>query len=191
MKAEYDEIGMDAPLEAFAKPRRMPRQKPHRSTQVVATPWELIDYAEERWGKITWDLAATRKNCKVRFPGFEKQVDRNARYGPGARHEDALKMNWAKKKGTLWLNPEFGQINVWAQKCAETQLRADSRILLLVPASVGSNWWADFVDQRSDVEFLRPRVKFVGHKQGYPKDLALCVYSGLHSHSYTCVRWSK
>jgi phage N-6-adenine-methyltransferase len=170
------------------RPRVMPLQKPHRSQQVVSTPWSLIHYVEKRWGKITWDLAATAGNCKTRLP-TGLLVNREARYGPGARHENALKMNWSLKRGTLWLNPPFGDIGPWAEKCATTELAPDSRIVLLVPASVGSIWWAYCVDKRSDIQFLRPRVIFRKHKQGYPKDLALCVYGSLKTHSYTCVRW--
>jgi phage N-6-adenine-methyltransferase len=169
--------------------RVMPPQKPHRSIQVVSTPWALIDYVESRWGKLTWDLAATAGNCKVRFPGFEKTVNRDARYGPGAPFEDALRMNWGRKKGTLWLNPEFGNIAPFAEHSAETQLHPNSRIVMLVPAAVGTLWWANFVDKKADVEFIRPRVVFRKHKQGYVKDLALCVYNHLRTHSYSCARW--
>lgn len=164
------------------KPRKMPRQKPHRSKQDVSTPWELIRYVESRWGEITWDLAATHGNCKVRG-------NRDARYGPGAKHEDALKMNWGKKHGTLWLNPRFGNIAPFAKKCAETELWPETRIVMLVPAAVSTLWWVRYVDQKADVEFIRPRVKFRGHKQGYIKDLALVAYSGLKTHSYSCTRY--
>ena len=62
--------------------RVMPAQKPHRSVQVVETPWEFIDAVEKRFGKIVFDLAATLDNCKVRKPAFKKGY---YHYGPGSR----------------------------------------------------------------------------------------------------------
>ena len=68
-----------------------------------------------------------------------------------------------------------------------TQTKATT--FLLVPASVGSNWWMHWVHQRASVRFLNPRVTFIGHAQGYPKDLALCVYDG--KFGYECWRWKE
>jgi phage N-6-adenine-methyltransferase len=160
-------------------PRQMPAQKPGRSVQVVETPWELIDAIESRWGAITFDLAATAQNCKVRhFPEM--------RFGP---EEDSLTREWTSLLGNLWLNPPFGGIEPWAKKCF-VSLGPERRIFFLVPASVGSNWWAKWVHEKAAVKFLGPRVTFVGHTQGYPKDLALCIYSD-EKPGYECWRWKK
>jgi hypothetical protein len=51
-----------------------------------------------------------------------------------------------------------------------------ARILLLVPASVGANWFQNHVAPNAHVIELVGRVKFVGHKQGFPKDLVLCAF---------------
>ena len=51
-----------------------------------------------------------------------------------------------------------------------------SRILLLVPASIGANWFAEHVHQRAYVLALQGRLTFDGHTQSFPKDLILAVY---------------
>lgn len=171
----------------FVSKRQMPKQKPGKSEQVVVTPWELVDAVEARFGKLRFDLAATRENCRVR-----RDYGYPCWYGPDSPvGRDSLKKNWSKRKGLCWLNPPYGNIAPWAQKCAELEPRVGRSVFLLVPASVGSNWWAEFVDRRCDVYFLGPRVVFEGHRQGYPKDLALCHYNGLGTHSYECWRWRK
>lgn len=83
--------------------------------------------------------------------------------------------------GLLWLNPPYGNITPWAAKCAETA--ADPRflwrtLLLLVPASVDSNWYIEHVHSRAYVMPLSPRIKFVGHPQPYPRPLMLCTFGG-------------
>jgi hypothetical protein len=50
------------------------------------------------------------------------------------------------------------------------------QIVVLVPASVGSNWWKEHVHREAWVLFLNRRITFEGHTAGYPKDLALIVY---------------
>jgi phage N-6-adenine-methyltransferase len=155
------------------------------SKQDVETPLALIRAVERRFGPIVCDLAATADNKK----GVGDFI------GPD---RDSLAQPWADLywSGTLWLNPEFGDVAPWAEKCAfESRLRSGV-IAMLVPASVGSNWWADHVHQKAMVLALTPRVKFVGHSAAFPRDLALCVYGnestgfdvwdwGLHDRFFT------
>jgi hypothetical protein len=158
----------------------MPVQKPGRSVQIVATPRELLDAVEARFGKITFDLAATRENAVVPGGWF---------YGPGSTHgKDALVEDWSKWRGNLWLNCEYGDIKTWAAKCFMTSSeKPRGHIFLLIPASVGSNWWGTFVDRRAAVYFLSPRVVFQGHTASYPKDIALVHFGG--KPGYACWRW--
>lgn len=170
-------------------PRVMPVQKPGKSEQTVETPWELIDAIEGHYGPMTFDLAATRENCKVRTkPRGLLYKPTDMRYGPGSRFgHDALKEDWNDLvAGNFWLNPPYGSIAPWAERCS---LQKKGKIFFLIPASVGSNWWASFVDTVAEVRFLSPRLTFVGHTASYPKDIALCVYGS--QPDYTCWRWKK
>ena len=168
-------------------PRVMPAQKPHRSEQIVGTPWELIDVVEARFGRLHFDLAATADNCKVRNGG---KVMRNARFGPDSPEgTDALTQDWsALGKNLCWLNPPYGNIKEWAAKCFMAGRRGP-QIFFLIPASVGSNWWAEYVDQQAFVYFLSPRLVFQNHTSSYPKDIALCHYNGPRKAGYECWRW--
>ena len=168
--------------------RSMPAQKPGKSEQVVATPWELIDAVEKRFKRLCFDLAATHGNVKVRFPSRGKTIDQSY----FNRGQDSLSQEWFRLKGNLWLNPPFGDIAPWAKKCAATGLSNHGlAVLFLIPASVGSNWWAEHVDKKADVYFLSPRVTFVGHSSSYPKDLALCRYHRGTKGLYECWRWKN
>ncbi|MCL2777747.1 MAG: phage N-6-adenine-methyltransferase [Polyangiaceae bacterium] len=150
------------PLAQWSKPRSGASLNRHRSEQDVETPPELIAAVERRFGPIETDLAATKENKKGPFFVTPE--------------EDSLSLDWDKvvSHHIAWLNPPYGNIAPWARKCAEYQ--GEGRIALLVPASVGSEWYARYVDGRALVLSLRPRVKFVGHKQPFPKDLILAVY---------------
>jgi hypothetical protein len=47
---------------------------------------------------------------------------------------------------------------------------------MLTPASVSTEWFNDSVHGQALVLAIRPRIKFVGHADPYPKDLILSCY---------------
>lgn len=147
--------------------RAMPLQKPHRSEQVVRTPPEFIWAVQERFGDIAVDLAASNDNAVV--PTF---------CGPGSNFPDALDglSAWHLFDGLCWLNPPYTSIGQWAFKCMMEAMLGAS-VALLVPASVGAKWFNEYVRPCAYVLELTPRLKFVGHKSSYPKDLILAVYT--------------
>ena len=149
-----------------------------QSNQDYETPWELIRAVEKRFGQLTIDLAATEANRKC--PVFISP------------EQNSLGEQWGERVvGTAWLNPPFGDITPWALKCAAWlgYRSPGSIIIMLTPASVGSNWWRDCVHNRSQVFFLNGQIKFVGAKDYYPKDCALSVF-GLNP-GYEVWNWRR
>lgn len=144
-----------------------------QSVQDVETPKDLLDAVVRRWGPLAIDLAATRENRKAdRWLGPGSPIAEDSLSGE-------LRGFWTSQiDGAAWLNPPFGDLGPWVRRCSSWLGCRNSRgrTLLLVPASVGSNWWRDHVHEKAAVHFLNGRVKFVGHSGPYPKDLALCVY---------------
>ncbi len=140
-----------------------PRQKPGKSRQDFGTPMEFIDAVVKRFGPLAWDLAAHAGNHKC-----DLYFDETA---------NSLRQDWTQLRGNLWLNPPFGDIGTWARKCAESVngLGHGTKILMLTPASVGSNWFAEHVHHRALVLGVNPRMSFDG-KDPYPKDLMLSVF---------------
>lgn len=153
-----------------------------KSEQVVSTPREFIMAVQKKFGRIKLDLAANAENS-VTEGDFEGKF-----YGPGSvMGENSLVSDWSIKDCVRWLNPPFAAIALWAQKCSYF---SDHRAwtLLLVPASIGTNWWMSHVDGKCMVYGLSPRITFVGSKDPYPKDLALCAY-GYGAKGYSSWRW--
>lgn len=130
------------------------------SKQDYETPREFMRAVARRFGPIEFDLAASEENKKAIYCYSEDN--------------DALSKDWSERDGLLWLNPPFANIEPWARKCAESASPL-TRILLLVPASVGSEWFAAHVYPHAMVYALRPRLSFDG-KNPFPKDLILAAY---------------
>lgn len=153
-----------------------PVQKPGKSRQDYGTPWPFVRACGLRFGMPEWDLAASVENRKA------------TNYF--AEGHDSLKQDWTRLDGVLWLNPPFRNIEPWARKCALTSKRRRGFILLLTPASIGTEWFADHVNGKAMVLGLRPRLVFEGETDAYPKDLSLSVFGyGLHGFDTWC--WNE
>jgi phage N-6-adenine-methyltransferase len=145
------------------------------SKQDYGTPRDFLDAVERRFGKISFDLAAHKRNTVV--PDFY------------SKREDSLKQAWYLNSGNLWLNPPFGTIPKWAKKCAEEAHRG-ARILFLVPASVGSEWFYEHCYHKALVLPLRQRITFRGQTHGFMKDLMLVAY-GFGKTGFQPWRWKE
>ncbi len=146
----------------------MPAQRPGKSKQDYGTPIELIRAVEKRWGALTLDLAASEHNAKA--PYYFTAED------------DFLKQDFTSGAGLpdgalCWLNPPFENLGPWMAKCAVDAAKG-AQIIMLVPASVGSEWFATHVwpCPFSKVIALRPRLTFEGCKDPYPKDCMLILW---------------
>ncbi len=139
----------------------VPAQKPHRSHQEVETPAALIASVEHRFGPIDFDLAASPQNAKAtRF--YTKE-------------DDTLSQDWTLEGVRVaWLNCEFGDARRYAKKCESVRLLR-RWTLLLVPMGT-QDWACEHVWGKAFVLKLKGRVTFVGHPQGFPKDLVLAAF---------------
>jgi phage N-6-adenine-methyltransferase len=143
--------------------------------QVVGTPWEFITAVEKKFGYLSIDLAATDENAKaIRWITPE---------------QDTFKQNWAEMLdgGRGWLNPEFDPLKTWTAKCALEQQRG-AEILVLTPASIGANWFWEYVQPYATV-YSVGRMIFEGSVDPYPKDLILSHYNQNPNHELQRWRW--
>jgi len=159
----------------------------HRSKQDVGTPPEFLAALVDRFGPINLDLAANQENrvCEQWL-------------GPGSQlGEDALAVDWAMlpERGVVmghwFLNPPHGNVAPFVKKCAEQATSMPGAITVLVQAAVGTNWFADHVEGKALVEPIRPRLKFVGQKDPYPKDLMILVYGRWERPGFHTWRWDE
>lgn len=144
-----------------------------KSRQDYETPEDFLAAVQKRFGIINCDLAARADNAKGP-KWFDEAVD-------------SLTVDWHRTEGNLWLNPPFDNISPWAEKCA-VESEKGAKILFLTPASVGSNWFSNFVFNKAHVLFLNKRLTFVGAKDAYPKDCILSCY-GFGKPGFDVWRW--
>ena len=142
----------------------MPVQKPGKSRQDYGTPPDLLAAVRERLCIVDFrcDLAADSTN-RVCVPYITEE-------------QDSLVTDWPETKGGwCWLNPPYKDIEPWVAKAVASTTHCQT--VVLVPASVGSNWWKTYVEGFCYQLFLNPRVTFVGETAAYPKDCAILLYT--------------
>jgi len=85
---------------------------------------------------------------------------------------DGLKQEWT---GSCWMNPPYGRgINAWVKKAYESSL-AGATVVCLLPARTDTAWWHDYCI-KGDIEFIRGRLKFGGHKNSAPFPSAVVTF---------------
>jgi phage N-6-adenine-methyltransferase len=158
----------------------MPIQKPGRSKQDYQTPPEFIKAVKNRLhiDEFKVDLAADFGNAQAPLWFNEEQ--------------DSFKQNWAEaaKGGWAWLNPPYANITPWVEK-AKQEADNGAHVAVLVPASVGANWWLHWVEPWAWQVYLNGRLTFVGETAPYPKDCALLLYTPWGFAGHEIWRWNN
>ncbi len=161
--------------------KRDPQNQGHR------TPPEFLHAVQRRFGRITFDLAATEDHQALGVDYyFTPEVD--------SLKQDWSSVDvWAMRNHELgkpppmrvsWLNPPFSHITPWVEKLATECRTLPWWTLCLVPASMGSKWWDQHVLNKC-VALGVTRMTFVGSDNSYPKDLALLCYGyGVSGHGF-------
>lgn len=164
-----------------------PQQKPGRSKQDYTTPVAFLDAVARQFGRIDLDLACGPDNMVAEY-GVTEEID-------SLTQDWADPMYWSRSGNVTvsgdtirvaFLNPPFANIRPWAAKLATCRW-LPRWTLMLVPASMGSAWWADHVLNKT-MTYGIPRLAFGGQEgktELYPKDLALvCAGYGVSGSGY-------
>lgn len=77
---------------------------------------------------------------------------------------DGLEIDWLEYKH-IFVNPPYSNIYLWAKKCYDTLSQAkekniDIEIHLLIPARTDTIYFHDYIYNKSEIEFIKGRLKF-------------------------------
>jgi phage N-6-adenine-methyltransferase len=127
-------------------------------TDLWATPQDFFDKLNDLHG-FELDVCATPDNAKC-----------NKYYTVA---DDGLAQQW---QGVCWMNPPYGRdIKAWMKKAYESSLNG-AKVVCLVPARTDTQWWHDYA-MKGQIEFIKGRLKFGGHKDSAPFPSAVVVFA--------------
>ena len=69
---------------------------------------------------------------------------------------------------TVFCNPPYSKISAWVEKAYMESLKDNTIVVMLIPARTDTRYFHDFIYHRSEVRFIRGRLKFGDAKNNAP-----------------------
>ena len=124
-------------------------------TDVWATPQDFFDKINLEFN-LDLDVCAIPENAKC-----EKF------FSP---EQDGLKQEW---DGNCWMNPPYGkEIGKWVKKAYESK----SLVVALLPARTDTKWFHDYIYGKTEIRFIKGRLKFGGSSNSAPFPSMLVIW---------------
>ena len=131
-------------------------------TDEWATPQDLFDELNREFG-FDLDPCATDFNhkCNKYF----------------TKSDNGLSQDWSKQ--TVFINPPYGRkIGLWVEKAYRTHQAAGNTIVMLLPARTDTKWFHDYIYSKTEIRFIKGRLKFGGCKNSAPFPSMIVIYKG-------------
>ena len=124
-----------------------------------STPQDFFDDANREF-KFDLDVCASHENAKC------------ARFY--TRLDNGLGHSW--KGYTCWMNPPYGrEIGAWVKKAYEEGCLGTT-VVGLLPARTDTKWFHDYIYGKTEIRFVKGRLKFGGSKNSAPFPSMLIVW---------------
>lgn len=90
------------------------------------------------------------------------------------KKEDGLKQEWDKD---FWMNPPYGRnIQHWIKKAYNSCVKYNVEGVMLLPARTDTKWFHDYIYNKSEIHFIKGRLKFGDSKNSAPFPSILVIY---------------
>ncbi len=76
----------------------------------------------------------------------------------------------------VFCNPPYSNIKKWVEKCYYESLKPNTIVVLLIPARTDTSYFHDFIYHRSEIRFIRGRLRFNGLTENAPFPSMIVVY---------------
>lgn len=80
--------------------------------------------------------------------------------------QNGLLKNWGGRR--VFCNPPYSEIKKWVQKSYFESLRPGTIVVMLIPARTDTTYFHDYIWNRSEVRFIKGRIKFGDAKHNAP-----------------------
>lgn len=131
-------------------------------TDMWATPQDFFDALDAEF-HFTLDACAVKGNAKC-----------EAYYTP---EQDGLDQPWT---GRVWCNPPYGRnVGQWVKKAHDTA-SGGGFVVMLLPARTDTRWFHDYIYGKTEVRFIKGRLKFGSCQNAAPFPSMVVIFGGEH-----------
>lgn len=94
--------------------------------------------------------------------------------------DDGLNQSWGGER--VFCNPPYSQIDKWVEKAYREAVGTDNTIVvLLIPSRTDTRYFHKFIYHRSEIRFVRGRLKFGDSKASAPFPSMIVIFRGAES----------
>lgn len=132
-----------------------------RESDEYATPQYIYDQLNDEFG-FTLDPCATDENHKCdRY--FTKE-------------DNGLEKEWGGER--VFCNPPYSEIDKWVKKAWEETRNRNTIVVLLIPARTDTKYFHDYILHRSELRFIKGRLRFNGMTVNAPFPSMIAIFYG-------------
>lgn len=88
--------------------------------------------------------------------------------------DDGLSKNWGGER--VFCNPPYSNIAEWVKKAYRESIKENTLVVLLIPARTDTKYFQDYIYHRSEVRFIRGRLKFGESKNSAPFPSMIVIF---------------
>lgn len=126
-----------------------------------ATPQEIFDELNREFD-FNLDPCATEQNHKTPIY-YTAEVD-------------GLVKNWGGCR--VFVNPPYSNIGEWVKKSFYEAQKDKTLVVLLIPSRTDTKYFHDYILHRSEIRFIKGRLKFGESKNSAPFPSMIVIFRG-------------
>jgi site-specific DNA-methyltransferase (adenine-specific) len=90
--------------------------------------------------------------------------------------ENGLLQNWGGER--VFCNPPYSEIGAWVEKAFREGHKDNTIIVMLIPARTDTKYFHDYILHRSEIRFVKGRLKFGEGKNSAPFPSMVVIFRG-------------
>ena len=91
------------------------------------------------------------------------------------KEKNGLVQDWNNE--VVFCNPPYGrELPFWVKKCYEEHIKNNITIVMLIPARTDTRYFHEYIYNKSEIRFIKGRLKFNDGKQGAPFPSMVVIY---------------
>lgn len=91
--------------------------------------------------------------------------------------DNGLEKDWSGKR--VFCNPPYSNISKWVEKAYYEAQKDNTVVVLLIPSRTDTKSFHNFIYHKSEIRFIKGRLKFNGNKNSAPFPSMVVIFRGV------------
>lgn len=119
-------------------------------------------------------------NAEFHFTLDPCATDENHKCGKYyTKQDNGLEKSWGGER--VFLNPPYSQVGKWVAKAWQEGGKDNTVVVMLIPARTDTKYFHNYIYHRSEIRFIKGRLRFNGINCNAPFPSMIVIYRGAES----------